>query len=239
MESGALQPQSKPEKRLTLPAYHVKDAARFAGVSVGTIGNWQRAQRNFVPALAAREEGFSLSFLQLVELRFVAAMREAGIKLKAIRAAREYLAKAFETEFPFADIRLKHNAQNIIVDLEESEGATFRDVVLIADKGGQYSWKDIIGRKFQEFEYVDTIARRWHVAGRKSPIVIDPHIAFGAPQVKGIPTWVIKNRFVGGESLGEISADFGLTQKHVKAALNFEKSSNEKKNVQRKAWTTH
>ena len=222
-----------------LPAYHVRDAARYAGVSVGTIHNWQRAQNDFVPALAAREERFSLSFLQLVELRFVSAMREAGIKLRAIRAAREYLAKAFKTEFPFADLRLKHNGQNIIVDLEETEGPVFRDIVLIADRGGQYSWKDIIGRKFDEFEYVDTIARRWYVGGKGSPILIDPHIAFGAPQVRGIPTWVIQNRHSGGESSKEIAEDFGLTQKLVKQALSFERRTTNNKNAQRKAWTTH
>ena len=84
MEHVGHQQIGQPERRLILPAYHVADAARYAGVSTGTVRNWQRAQKEFVPALAVREIGFSLSFLQLVELRFVAAMREANIQLRKI-----------------------------------------------------------------------------------------------------------------------------------------------------------
>jgi uncharacterized protein (DUF433 family) len=228
MDHAGHQNIDQARRRLALPAYHVSDAARYAGVAVGTIHNWQRAQKQYVPALAERERGFSLSFLQLVELRFVAAMREANISLHKIRAAREYLAKAFETEFPFADLRLKNDGQDILIDLEESEGVEFKGKMLVATRGGQYSWKDVIGNKFNEFEYVDRLARRWHVAGRNSPIIIDPQIAFGAPHVRGVPTWVLKNRHDGGESSAEIARDFKLSQKLVKTALAFERSADKK-----------
>src|SRR5690348_13146293 len=179
------------EKRLILPAYPVVDAARYAKISVGTINNWQET------AIGARERGESLSYLQLVELRFVAAMREAGLKLRTIRSAREYLSKKFETAYPFADMRLMHDGQNILVDLEELEGEHLKDTILVASRGGQYAWKPVIGDKFVEFDYVDCLARRWYIAGRKSPIVVDPHVAFGAPNVRGIATWALKNRHDG------------------------------------------
>ncbi|MGC2402380.1 MAG: DUF433 domain-containing protein [Acidobacteriaceae bacterium] len=234
MSAGQVSSQ-QPGRRLLLPAYHVVDAARYAGVAVGTIRNWQKARKHFVPALAQRELGFSLSFLQLVELRFVAAMRQAGLPIRKIRAAREYLAKAFKVEFPFADLRLKSDGQDIILDLEEEQGAEFRGKVLIANKGGQYSWKDVIGSKFAEFDYEDHLARRWHVAGPDSPIVIDPFIAFGAPQIRGIPTWVLKNRHDGGESSKEIARDFRLPKKLVQVALAFENKTTRGKR-QSKAW---
>lgn len=210
-------------KRLRLPAYLVQDAARYSGISVQTVNNWQKAQGQYVPALANREKGASLSYLQLVELRFVAAMRKAGVPLRKIRAAREYLAQRFAADHPFATLRLKTNGQDILLDLEESEGHAFKGTVLVANKGGQYSWKAIIGDTFQEFDYEKDLAMRWHVAGRSSPVVIDPRVAFGAPTVSGVPTWALRGRWESGEPIDEIAEDFKLTKLEVRAAVEFEK----------------
>jgi len=236
MEHVGHQTLSQSDRRLILPAYHVNDAARYAGTTPATIVSWQREQGQAGPALGVRDSGVALSFLQLVELRFVAAMRDLGMKLKDIRAAREYLQSQFKTEFPFADIRLKSDGQSILVDLEETEGAEFRGKVLVANKWGQYAWKEIIGERFHEFQYGDRFARRWHVAGKSSPILIDPLIAYGSPQIRGVPTWVVKNRHDGGESSDEIAKDFMLTKRQVKAALNFEQSADKNKSKQT-VWT--
>lgn len=232
MEAVGHSRKSQPDRRLLLPAYHVSDAARYVGVSISTIHHWQRAAHELKPVLANRDSRESLSFLQLVELRFVSAMRAAGIPLKKIRLAREYLAADFNTDFPFADLRLKHDGQDILLDL----GAEYSGRLLVANRGGQYVWKEIIGNKFDEFDYVDLQARRWHVAGKESPILIDPEIAFGAPQIRGVPTWALKNRHDSGESSAEISRDFKIPRKLVKDALEFERLKD--KNIRKsKAWT--
>ncbi|MGH6936466.1 MAG: DUF433 domain-containing protein [Methylocella sp.] len=94
--------------------------------------------------------------------------------------------------------------------------------VVQADQEGQLTWESIIGR-LREFEYEHQgIVIRWHVAGRSSPIVIDPRIAFGAPTISGTPTWVIKGRWNAGESDGEIADDFGIKKEAVREALKFE-----------------
>jgi uncharacterized protein (DUF433 family) len=206
----------------------VRDAARYAHVSVSTIHTWQKAQGEYVPALAQRDRGDALSYLQLVELRFVARMREAGVKLRTIRKAREYLASRWKTDYPFAMKPLKTDGQYIIQDLEEAEGREFAGKLMIADKGGQISWKPIIGDTFIEFDYEGEWAMRWRLAGRDSPITIDPRIAFGAPMVKGIPTWALLGRSDAGESAEEIAADFKLDVAEVRAALDFELEARKK-----------
>ena len=55
----------------------------------------------------------------------------------------------------------------------------------------------MLGQKFKEFDYNKRLAVRWHIAGRCSPILIDPQVAFGAPQIKGVPTWAIQYRRAG------------------------------------------
>jgi uncharacterized protein (DUF433 family) len=54
-------------------------------------------------------------------------------------------------------------------------------------------------------------------------IGIDPKLRFGQPQVRGVETWVIKERYCGTkETIAEISDDFGISREDVLDALEFE-----------------
>lgn len=66
------------------------------------------------------------------------------------------------------------------------------------------------------------MALKWHVAGLDKPIIIDPRVSFGSPNVKGVPTWILKGRWEAGESVGEIAEDFDLSKDYVTEALAFE-----------------
>ena len=149
----------------------------------------------------------------------MAAFRKAGVPMKNIRAAREYARNELKSEYPFAQYRFKENAKHLYLDAQQID---VKDgTVVQADQGGQLEWECIIGR-LREFEYEDDVALKWHVAGEGSPIVIDPRISFGAPAVRGIPTWVIRGRFEAGESNSDIAEDFGLKPDEVRKALKFE-----------------
>jgi uncharacterized protein (DUF433 family) len=87
---------------------------------------------------------------------------------------------------------------------------------------GQLAWSIIIGR-LRQFEYEGRgIVIRWRVGGEGSPIVIDPRVSYGTPNVRGVPTWIIKGRWDAGEELQEIADDFGLKARAVLDALKFE-----------------
>jgi len=178
-------------------------------VHANTVWRWHRNT-----TLAAREPGSKLSYLELIELAFVASCKEAGMKLADIRAARAYFAGKFDTPHPFATLDLMTDG----VDLAMKAGAD----LLIGNRGGQLAWKRIIGERFKQFDYEDGIAARWHVAGKRSPIVIDPRVRFGAPHVAGVPTWLLKERWLQGEPLSETIADLSLERSAVLAALRFE-----------------
>jgi uncharacterized protein (DUF433 family) len=209
-------------RRLTLPAYQVNEAARYARITTQTIRNWQRGQIGTRPALAHRAKGAALSYFQLVEVAFVAVMRRMGLKLEVIKNAREYIAQQLNSEFPFVEHRFKVRGQQILMDLAQFETGAPKNKLIVVSEGGQLAWAEILGRKFEEFDYSKGLAVRWHVAGRGSPILIDPQIAFGAPQVRGVPTWAIKGRDTAGESLEDIADDFGLKVPEVKKAIEFE-----------------
>lgn len=207
-------------RRLFLPSYQIAEAARYADISAQTVTAWHKANR---PTLSKRDHRAALSYMQLIEVAVVAAFRRAKIPLKEIRAAREYARSVLNAEFPFAEYRFKKEGKHLLVDLQDIEGASGRGKHLVADQGGQLAWDEMIGPLLEDFEYEhEGIVLRWKVAGRSSPIIIDPRIAFGAPTLRGTPTWVIKGRWDAGESDTDIADDFGMRKAEVREALKFE-----------------
>lgn len=94
--------------------------------------------------------------------------------------------------------------------------------LVAAGEQGQADWQDAIGRRFEQFDYVDGIALVWHLRGRDNPVLIDPRVSFGEPMVNGIPTWVLKGRWDAGESVPDIKRDFRLSEDNIHHALKFE-----------------
>lgn len=210
-------------RRLYIPNYQVGEAAYYARISPQTVAQWQKAGSK--PTLSVREKREALSYMQLIEVAVVAAMRSSGVRLNRIRSAREYVSKELESEFPFAEYRFKTDGKRLFMDYEQIEGKRGRGKLLRPDQHGQLAWDEVIGRRLREFEYERKgIVVRWRVAGLDSAVVIDPRIAFGAPIVKGVPTWAIQGRVRAGESEKDIADDFGLSEKEVIDALVFEKS---------------
>jgi|HubBroStandDraft_2_1064218.scaffolds.fasta_scaffold377107_1 uncharacterized protein (DUF433 family) len=206
-------------RRLFLPSYQIAEAAKYADVSPQTVVAWHRLEKQ---VLSEREDKAALSYLQLIEVAVVAAFRKMKVPMKNIHAAREYAAHNLKCEFPFATYNFKENAKHLFLssaDLEDVHPGS----VVATDQGGQLEWETVIGR-LREFDYEDEhgLALKWHVAGRGSPILIDPRISFGTPAVKGTPTWIIKGRWDAGESDTDIAEDFRIDPNDVKEALKFE-----------------
>lgn len=194
--------------RLGIPNYEVREAARYAHIHANTVSRWHH------DTLSPKQPRDKLSYLQLIELAVAASARSAGMKLADIRAARAYYKGAFNTDYPFATLRLKTDGVDMAIDA----GAD----LLIGNRNGQLAWKTFIGERFKEFDYEGGLATRWHVAGVDSPVVIDPRVRFGAPHVAGVPTWLLRERWEEGEPIEELSEDLDLETSQIIAALKFE-----------------
>jgi len=218
-----------PQRRFLLPAYSVKEAARLAQTTSPTVSRWHHGYgpsyaRAATKVLHGRELGAPLSYLQLVEVAFVATLRGMGITLKRIRAAHGYLMRRFDVEYPFAQLRLQTEGTHILKALKVEEGR-WVEMLVVVSADGQLAWKEMIADRLREFVYGrHGWAVRWYPRGRDVPIMVDPLIAFGAPILvkSGVPTAVLRERFEAGEPEEEISEDFGVSQAHLRVALNFE-----------------
>lgn len=107
-------------------------------------------------------------------------------------------------------------------DLSEIERDASLDQLVVANESGQIAWKQVMAERFEQFDYEHDFALKWHVLGRQKSVLIDPRVSFGAPTVMGIPTWAIKGRWDAGETLPEITADFGINERAVVEGLQFE-----------------
>ena len=163
-----------------------------------------------------------MNYFEAVEVAFVAVFRSYGVRLKNLRNARAYFQALLHTEYPFAAERFYTEGSRILREWGDLQELSEFTEVVIGDEQGQLAWAELLGEKFHTFDYEHGLALRWHVAGRSSPVQIDPRIAFGAPSVRGIPTWAIRGRRLAGESIDEISDDFGLEGHEVIAGLEFE-----------------
>jgi uncharacterized protein (DUF433 family) len=210
-------PQEAWRGRLRVPHYQVGEAARYAQLATATIVGWQQS------VVAPREFGKELSYLQLIEVAVVSAMRRGGIRLNEIRATRAFMQNHFRAEYPFAEYRFKHDGRSLWLSDRDIPGLKGKRGHLIrTGRQGQLAWASIIGR-LKEFEYErQGIVIKWHVAGDDSAVIIDPRISYGSPNVRGVPTWIIKGRWDAGEAVGEIADDFRLKDREVSDALKFE-----------------
>ncbi|MEX0954863.1 MAG: hypothetical protein WDZ83_06590 [Rhizobiaceae bacterium] len=211
------------KSRLAVPTYRVKDAARYAGTSPQTVGSWQRLKARG-GVVAPRDPGDRLNYLQLIEVGVVAAMRKAGVPLKSIRNARNFLASKMGSQNPFAEYRFKTDGKQLLLGADEVDSGT-KDKLIVVSEAGQYAWKEILQQLLREFEYSPedgACVMRWQVAGVNEPVIIDPRVAFGSPQVGGVPTGVLRDRWNSGESVRDIADDFDIDGKLVMSALRFE-----------------
>lgn len=209
-------------RRLYIPAYPVVEAARYARTFSQTIAYWHYGSGRLGPVLPGKEPRRPLSYLELVEVAFVATFRQLGVSLQRIRRARQYAAQTFNAEFPFVEHRWLTEGHYMLLDLWQIDGEAEMKKLIIGDAHGQIAWQPLVGERFAQFDYEHGWALVWHVAGRESPVVIDPRIAFGAPMIKGIATWVLKGRWEAGECIEDIKEDFGLTDEEIRHGLKFE-----------------
>ena len=213
-------------RRLYLPTYRLSDAARYAGTSTQTVSNWHyRELPGYgVPALPGRRRREPLSYLELIEVAVVTTFRKFNVPLSNIAKTRSYMAQTFNSEFPFAEYRFKTDGYHLLMSLAEVELVLPTDDLIVADAGGQLGWNAMMVNRLLEFDYdlEYEIALQWFAAGRQSQVVIDPRVSYGAPMIKGIPTWVLKGRWLAGESISDIQEDFNLDEKEIKDGLSFE-----------------
>lgn len=204
-----------------MPLYSAAEAARFLRLPASTVRAWSFGQgykfkgqsRRFLPVInAADPSGRRLSFVNLVELLVLAAIRrEHDVKLKQVRSAVEFLRERFPSEHPLADNQFQTDGIDLFLE-------KYGDLLNIS-RDGQIALKQVIESYLQLVErdasgvpFKLHLPRRANTPEPLAAVVIDPERGFGRPVLdgRGIRTDVVVERFIAGESIASLAADYGL-----------------------------
>ncbi|MFN4311712.1 MAG: hypothetical protein ACK4FK_14100 [Ferrovibrio sp.] len=228
---------------LVVGFYTVPEAARLIRVgSARRIYGWLKGYpgRNVGPLLTRDFEpvdGYEeLSFLDLMEVRFVEHFREYGVKVGSLRRAAEELKAEFKTDHPFALSKVllaADKADVFVVETLRKAAKAEGDPRLRSLTTRNYVMYEAIKQSLVpgiEFDATSHLAKQWRPMPDRFPeIVVDPLRAFGRPIIaKGIPTETLRDAWrVEGRKADPVAEAFGITAKEVLEAVNFEQALDE------------
>ena len=166
----------------------------------------------------------ALSFLELMELRVVKALVDAGIPLQTVRAASRVARGIFETRYPFATRGTFVEGCRIFLSVSHDSGDA--DLVeLHRQRHVQVTMGQILEPFLKEIEFdvTTSLAHRWWPLGPGAPVVLDPAIAFGAPVIQGSRVRTNIAASMAAEDRTQVVAEaLGVLVLGVEAAVRFE-----------------
>jgi uncharacterized protein (DUF433 family) len=214
--------------------YSIPDASRISGVSTSRIRRWARGYQYKVgnetrqsPAvweadLPPIDGVFSLSFLDLLEVRFIDAFLDAGLGWKKLRLAADTAKELLGTTHPFSTQSFKTDGRTIFAEFVEETG----ERILLDLVRSQYAFNQVVSPSlYKGIEFSPNDAPiRWWPMGKRSQIVIDPLRAFGQPITsrEGVPTKTLVEAVAAEGSIDRVSHWFAVKPSAIRAALKFE-----------------
>lgn len=212
--------------------YTMRDAARLLRTDSqsklrGWLNGWSHS--NAGPIVLRDFKGYStVSFLDLMELRFVEHFRGLDVPMPTLRKAAAQARDTWKTTHPFALSRDKYvtDRRNIFAKVAEEEG----DNKTYDLATNQYQMWEAIEEtidKGVEFDPATHLAKSWHPMPDYPNVFINPKFGYGAPCITklGIPTNTLFSQYRAEAARGgyERVADwFGIKAQEVKEAVQFE-----------------
>ena len=221
----------EPKKQLLVGVglYTISEAARLARVRRQSIRRWLfgytyrrgEAIHHMPPVWHAQfqhaDHDAGLSFLDLIEVRFVDAFRRHGVPWAEIRRAAEKACDLFKQDHPFSNNRFRTDGRRIFAEILEGS----HEKKLLALVQSQYAFHNVLSPTLYtglEFSDVDE-AMRWFPMHPKRNVVVDPNRAFGRPIVarEGVPTEILAKAIAVEGSAAAVAKWFDVTAHSVRA----------------------
>jgi uncharacterized protein (DUF433 family) len=209
--------------------YSPADASRLLQVASPKLRGWLNGWSNSAsgPVIDRDFKGSrTISFLDLMELRFIEAFRSQGVSMPTLRAAAARARKEWHQSHPFALSKARYltDRRSVFAQVAEQEG----DRVTWDMATGQHEMWDVIEAtiaKGVQFDPKSDLALRWFPLQAEFPmVVIDPAKAFGKPALdSGVPTAAIHRMWrAEGGKIGRVAEAFGIDPADAQAAIEFE-----------------
>lgn len=219
-----------------ISSYSVMEAAHYLRIPRTTIRDWVSGRhyrstagvRFSRPIIQVPDPGVQLlSFMNLVEIHVLDAIRRKhDIPLEKVRTAMNYLSKQFPSQHPLADQEFVTDGLNLFIE-------KFSQLINISQEG-QLAIQEVLQahlhRIDRDFKGIPVrlypFTRKRDLRVEPKTIVIDPQVSFGRPVLAGtgIPTAVIAERYIAGESVDDLADDYGRRRLEIEEAIRCELS---------------
>lgn len=207
--------------------YTPKEAARLIGTTAQQVLRWTRGSGPNAPLWHAHYQSLDpditeISFLDLIEVRVVEALRRASISLQAIRFAISFAEAKYGIDRPLASQSFKTDGIEILMEAIEKDG----ELISLSKKSpGQKVFRDLISQSLNDLEYDGELAARWRPR-RFSSVVIDPSRHFGDPILDeyGVSTSAISQELKVFKNLAYLSKIYEIPPSEIGACISFERN---------------
>jgi len=227
------------QSRFEDPLYTIAEAARIIDVPPSTLSTWARGyvrrppnrpEVRGEPIVTYREmygpRRPSIPFVGLTEATVLAAIRASGVPMQRIRPALKELQRGLGIRHALASRKLYTDGAELLYDYAERHpdakaARAARRLVVI--RSGQSVFSEVIAEYLRGFRYApDGYVELFRVpAYRQASVVVDPTRSSGAPIFErgGCRVEDVLQRFQAGESLKELTEEFGVPANHLEDAI--------------------
>jgi uncharacterized protein (DUF433 family) len=168
----------------------------------------------------------AVTWAEFVEAALLGRYRDRDVPLIKMRPFIEATRAEFGVPYPLAHFKPLIEGRELVYRLQEKAELDPELYLVHPARGGQLQWAHPVAEFLKRVEFApdaDYIARIYPL-GKGEPVVIDPEVSFGIPQVGGIRTELIAESLEAGESPREAAKGWGLRLAEVKAAAQYERS---------------
>lgn len=227
-----------PRNSLAGGFYTVNEAARLIDDgSASRIRGWFRGfpKRKTTPLLVPDYDAGGgkqeLSFLDLIETRFVEHFRRHEVKPRTLRVAQEALRNRFKVRHPFATGKIIFEADKADVFIHEMRQAAEaeHDVALLSLTTDNFVLREVVKQNLVpglEFDAEQKYAREWKPRPDRFPTVsVDPRVAYGQPSLpSGQATGLIYSSWKAQkEDIDAVAYWTGMKVHDIQIAVEFER----------------
>lgn len=211
--------------------FSISDAAQLIKASAPMVRGWLNGYANSKSGPVIERDfatTSTVSFLDLMELRFIAFFRP-HVSMQTIRKAAEAARREWEVDHPLALASQKYVTDRKRIFARSAEETGDQKAWDIAS--GQHEMWITIEQTIEngvEFDPQSDLAKIWYPRPGDFPDVqINPRIAFGRPIVKGtsVPTHVLYRQWQADGHKKRVAEWFNVSEKAVETAVGYELSA--------------
>jgi uncharacterized protein (DUF433 family) len=218
---------------LDVPAYTLREIAHCLQVPGATVRAWALGRTYPVASGKKRAQPLieiadkttpALSFRNVIELHVLSAIRRKhDVHMRAVRRAVRYLRDRVGEPHPLAHQQMATDGKDLFIE-------HYGRLVNIS-QGGQLEMKDVVETYLSRIErdHAGVPIRLFPFTRpriEESPrwVAMNPRVQFGRPCIAGtgIPTSIIAERYRAGDSIRELSRDYGQETIAIEEALRYE-----------------